>query len=189
MRALAAELRTGPMTLYNYVRDREGLETLIVDAVMAEARLPEARSGDWRADVRLIAEAGWRAVRAHPHVIPLILTRRSRHEATLDFAEALLSALAASGRSGIDLLAAFRIVMGFITGLAQAHLSAGVAGSGAMAPVDPAIAEVQALAPERYPRLIDIAGSAERIGPDGEFRAGLEIIIAGLAGSADGPPS
>ena len=36
MRALAAALGTGPMTVYNYVTDKTGLEELVVAAVVAE---------------------------------------------------------------------------------------------------------------------------------------------------------
>ena len=46
MRSLAAALGTGPMTLYNYVPDKEGLEELVVAAVVAEVRLPEP-TADW----------------------------------------------------------------------------------------------------------------------------------------------
>ena len=38
MRALAAELGTGAMTLYNYVKQREGIDLLVVEAVIGEAR-------------------------------------------------------------------------------------------------------------------------------------------------------
>ena len=39
MRSLAAALGTGPMTVYNYVPDKEGLEELVVAAVVAQVRL------------------------------------------------------------------------------------------------------------------------------------------------------
>ena len=45
MRSLAAALGTGPMTLYNYVKDREELEGLVAEAVLADVRLPR-RSND-----------------------------------------------------------------------------------------------------------------------------------------------
>src|SRR5688572_17445064 len=98
MRRLAAALRTGPMTLYNYVQNREALDALVVDAVMAQARYP-APTGDWREDVRANAVATWRAIRSHPHALPLVLARRGQHQTTLEPAEELLRALAASGRS------------------------------------------------------------------------------------------
>ncbi|MGV9612594.1 hypothetical protein [Nocardia xishanensis] len=52
-----------------------------------------------------------------------ILTRRSFDIPTLAPAGALLQALADSGRSGLDLLVAFRAVSGFVTGFAQAELA------------------------------------------------------------------
>ena len=58
MRTLAGTLGTGPMTLYNYVKDRDDLDALVVEAVLAEVR-PAAparrvagrRAGDRRGDV------------------------------------------------------------------------------------------------------------------------------------------
>src|SRR2546427_2409554 len=78
MRTLAKRLGTGPMTLYNHIAHREDLELLVVEAVLAEARWSRRPRSDWRVAVRTTTTAMWRAVRAHPRVIPLILTRRSR---------------------------------------------------------------------------------------------------------------
>jgi len=178
MRALAGALGTGPMTLYNYVRDRDALDALVVEAVLAKARWPDPTE-DWRHDVRAIVQAMWSAIGAHPHAIPLVLSRRTLHEGTLLPAETLLAALARSGRSGPALLAAFRAVLGFVTGLAQVRLERQPTDE------DPDVARVQALDPARFPRLIEIAGAAARVGPDYELRAGLDIILAGLSPAAE----
>jgi len=172
MRSLAAVLGTGPMTLYNYVADRDALDALVVEAVMAQARWPEATE-DWRQDVRAIASATWRALSAHPNAIRLILARRDVHETVLAPAEALLGALARSGRGGGDLLAAFRAVHGYVIGFAQIRL----VGAGA---ADTLPDRIQALPRERFPKLVEVAASAAELGPDGEFAAGLEIVLAGL---------
>jgi AcrR family transcriptional regulator len=174
MRTLATALGTGPMTLYNYVKDRDELDALVVEAVLAEVKSSRPRN-DWQAEVRAIVEATWRTVRRHPNVIPLLLTRRTLHETTLQWAEGLLEALARSGRSDTELLVAFRTVSGFVMGLAQAQLA------GQPASEHPDVARAQALPPARYPRLIEIAKAATRLGPDREFRAGLDIVMAGLA--------
>jgi AcrR family transcriptional regulator len=96
MRALANELGTGAMTLYNYVSQREDIDLLVVEAVIGEARWPLADYAQWQDEIRAIATALWQAVRAHPHAIPLILTRRSRSPAVFEVTEAMLRALARS---------------------------------------------------------------------------------------------
>ena len=129
--------------------------------------------------MRAIVEATWRTVRRHPNVIPLVLTRRTLHDTTLQWAEGLLEALAQSGRRDAELLVAFRTVSGFVMGLAQAQLS------GPPSADHPDVARAEALPASRYPRLIEIAKAAKGLGPDREFRAGLDIVMAGLAGPAD----
>lgn len=181
MRTLAGALGTGPMTLYNYVKDRDELDALVVEAVLAEVKPPRTRGADkaenWQADVRAIVEATWRTVRRHPHVIPLVLTRRTLHDTTLQWAEGLLEALALGGRRDTELLVAFRTVSGFVMGLAQAQLSGPTTDH-------PDVARAEALSADRYPRLVEIAKAARGLGPDREFRAGLEIVMAGLAAGA-----
>ena len=58
MRRIAAELDAGTMTLYHYVRTKDELLTLVVDAVMGEVVIPddEPIPDDWRAALTLIAE-------------------------------------------------------------------------------------------------------------------------------------
>jgi AcrR family transcriptional regulator len=179
MRSLASRLGTGPMTLYNHVTDRADLDLLVVEAVMAEVVLPPAPRGDWQTEVEAIATTLWRAVRAHPAAVPLILTRRSRSPAVLDVAEGLLSALARGGQSGSDLLIAFRAVTAFVAGFAQAELTSPLA-TAAAEPAAEVIARVQALPPDRYPRLVEISSAALDSHPETEFRTGLRRLVAGL---------
>jgi len=179
MRALADELGTGAMTLYNYVPQREAINLLVVEAVIAEAQWERRPDADWREEVRAIASALWRAVRSHPHAIPLILTRRSRAPAVFEITEALLDALARSGRSGPELLVAFRAVSALIMGLAQAEL-AGPLSLHAAESADDTIARFRALPPERFPHLIEIASAAIESTAEEEFNAGLDLLLAGL---------
>ncbi len=179
MRALAARLGTGAMTIYGHVRSRADLEVLVVDAIVGGAAWPSARRRDWRADTRAIATAMWRAVRAHPRAIPLILTRRTRSAAALAAAEALLAALARSGRSGPRLLVAFRAVSALVMGFAQVELAGPLAvqaGESSRA----AIGRVRALPADAFRHLIDVAGAARASDPETEFRRGLDLLLAGL---------
>jgi AcrR family transcriptional regulator len=182
MRALATALGTGAMTLYHHVADRADLDVLVVEAVMAEAVWPRRRAADWTTDVRRIATAAWRAVRAHPHAIPLILTRRSRSPAALASAEALLDALARGGKSGRQLLYAFRAVSAYVMGFAQAELAGPLALDTGETPAR-VIRRIRALPRDRYPRLIALAGIAVGSDAEREFKHGLDILLAGLAGA------
>ncbi|MFC9690051.1 TetR/AcrR family transcriptional regulator [Kribbella sp. NPDC056951] len=166
MRNLASALGTGPMTIYNYVDRREGLEQLVTEAVMAEAHWDTTPTDDWTDAVAAVAEGMWRAVRAHPNAVPLILTRRILDAATLTPAEALLEALARSGRSGTGLLVAFRLVSAFITGFAQAEF----------APTD----QAAALPADQFPHLVAMAHTATASNPEAEFHSALSIILKGL---------
>jgi AcrR family transcriptional regulator len=180
MRSLATELGTGAMTLYNYVPQREGLDLLVIEAVIAEVHWDRDAFADWKGEVRAIASALWRAVRAHPNAIPLILTRRSRAPAMFEVTEALLTALARSGRSGADLLVAFRAVSALVMGLAQAEL-AGPLSLQAMESAEDAIARFRALPADRFAHLIDIASAALGSTPEQEFQASLDLLLAGLS--------
>ncbi|MBI5255143.1 MAG: TetR/AcrR family transcriptional regulator C-terminal domain-containing protein [Burkholderiales bacterium] len=180
MRALAAELGTGAMTIYNYVADREALELLVVEAVVAQAQWRHAPQAHWRDEVRHIATAMWQAVRAHPHAIGFILTRRSRSPAVFEVAEALLAALARSGRSGQALLVAFRAVWALVAGAAQAELAGPLAlQAGESAPRT--IERFRALPPDRFAHLIEIAGAALGSDAENEFSQILDLLLAGLA--------
>ncbi|MQY08831.1 TetR/AcrR family transcriptional regulator [Actinomadura macrotermitis] len=55
MRRIAAEIGTGAMTLYRYVPSRDDLIALMVDHAIGQEPLPERPSGDWRADLALVA--------------------------------------------------------------------------------------------------------------------------------------
>lgn len=186
MRALASRLGTGAMTLYNYVREREELEVLVVEAVVGKVQWVPDGELAWDEELQAIAMVLWRSIRMHPNAIPLILTRRSRSPAVFGVTEALLHALARSGRSGNRLLVAFRAVSALIMGAAQAEL-AGPLTLQAGESASETIARFQALPADRFPHLIDIATAASASDAEAEFRAGLALLVEGLrSGTAPG---
>ena len=71
MRAVARELGMGTMSVYRYVTDREELEVLVVDRVLAEVdvRVPRGSAGRRLA---ALADRVRTAVGAHPAVTPLL---------------------------------------------------------------------------------------------------------------------
>ena len=65
MRRIAAELDAGTMTLYYYVRTKEDLVALMLDALMGEVVLPALPRG-WRAGLTAIARSTREVYLRHP---------------------------------------------------------------------------------------------------------------------------
>jgi AcrR family transcriptional regulator len=177
MRSLAAALGTGPMTVYNYVPDKEGLEELVVAAVVAQVRLPDP-TGDWQQDAYAIADAMWRGIRAHPAAIPLVLTRRTLSATGFAAAEELIAALARAGLPDRDRLAAFHAVLGFVVGAAQAEL-AGPFTRGRDAA--DAAARVGSVAGAWYPHIEALSRVATQMSVEEDFDRGLRMLLDGIA--------
>jgi AcrR family transcriptional regulator len=188
MRTLAAALGTGPMTLYNYVEDRGQLEELVAETVMSGVEIPDA-SQDWLVDVRAVATAIWRAVRRHPNVVPLVLTRRTVSPSSYAPAERLVEALARGGLDGVDLLAAFRAVLGLVMGSAQAELAGPLTGPDRDAEQVAVAAQIGRLAGVEHPRLAALAQTSQQSSAAADFDRALDMLLAGVhSASRSGQP-
>ena len=180
MRSLAAALGTGPMTVYNYVADKEGLEELVVAAVVAEVRVPEP-TDDWKQDAYAIADAMWQGIRGHPAAIPLVLTRRTASATGFAVANALIAALERAGLADRDRLAAFHAVLGFVVGAAQAELAGpftrgGTAGQTA--------ARIGSVAGQDHPNVEALSAVAMQMSVEEDFDRGLRMLLDGIAARA-----
>lgn len=73
MRHLAAEMGAGTMTLYHYVRTKDELLTLVVDAVMGEVVIPpdEPLPENWRAAMTVIAHRSRDSLQRHPWILDI----------------------------------------------------------------------------------------------------------------------
>ncbi|OBK18198.1 TetR/AcrR family transcriptional regulator C-terminal domain-containing protein [Mycobacterium asiaticum] len=179
MRSLATALGTGPMTLYNYVKDRRELEELVAEAVIAEMKVP-ARTDDWCADVRAIATAMWEAVRRHPNAVPLVLTRRTVSASSYAAADRLIAALNRAGLAEHDVLASFRAVLALVTGSAQAELAGPLAGAGRDREQVTVAARIGGLAGDQHPHIAALAHVSQRSTAVADFDRGLTILLAGI---------
>jgi AcrR family transcriptional regulator len=73
MRRLAADLGAGTMTLYHYVRTKDELLALVVDAVMGEVAVPDdVRLPDgWRAAITMVAVRSQATLLRHPWMLDI----------------------------------------------------------------------------------------------------------------------
>ncbi|WP_454231937.1 TetR/AcrR family transcriptional regulator [Mycolicibacterium fortuitum] len=175
MRALAAALGTGPMTMYNYVADKEALEEFVVGAVVGEITVPEA-TDDWKQDVHAIATAMWLGVRAHPAALPLVLTRRMASATGFAIADALIAALGRAGLSDAHRLSAFHAVLGLVVGSAQAALAGPLTGE-----APEAAAQIGSVAGTEYPNIEALSRVAATTSVADDFDGGLRMLIDGIA--------
>ncbi|GAB3556623.1 TetR/AcrR family transcriptional regulator [Spelaeicoccus albus] len=76
MRAVAARLgSSAPMSLYRYVRNKDGLVDLMLDAAMAEVRTPSESVVDWREGLARLARSMWEMTKQHRWYARLVHTR------------------------------------------------------------------------------------------------------------------
>ena len=76
IRRLATKLEARPMSLYSHIERKGDLIDLMVDEVMGGSVLPETLpSGDWRDDLRRIAQRTRENIRSHPWMIAAAFRR------------------------------------------------------------------------------------------------------------------
>ncbi|MET0386801.1 MAG: TetR/AcrR family transcriptional regulator C-terminal domain-containing protein [Polyangiales bacterium] len=172
MRAVAEALGVGTMSLYRYVRDRDQLEGLVVDAVLGAAIIPPPSDKPWRERIVVLAERVRHTIRAHPAVVPLLLTRRHASLASVRWGEAMLEALAAAGFAGEARAVAFRTLLSFLIGSVQVDYYGPLGG--------PGTASLAALPENEFPQLSQTARAARRLSPERAFREGLSLLLDGI---------
>jgi AcrR family transcriptional regulator len=117
MRRIAERIGSAPTSLYWYISTKDEIYELMVDAVIGEIELPGRPTGDWRADLSVIAWATRATLARHPwfahlgiHQIPGPATRR--------YGEIALRSIAGHGldeASQVNVLAAVNnYIFGFL---------------------------------------------------------------------------
>lgn len=172
IRAVAAELGMGAMSLYRYVDGRETLERLVVERVLADLDVTVPARTPWDKGIRSIAERIRRAVIAHPSVVPLFMSHRHVSAATRRTGNALLGLLTEAGFSGVRRVVAFRALLAYLIGALESQHRGPLAGPGT---------EVLAALPTaELPFLAETSKQARSVSAETEFREGLEIVLRGL---------
>jgi AcrR family transcriptional regulator len=121
MRRLARALGRDPMILYRHAANKAALLDGVAETVLAQLEV-NCADPDWAGQLRAVAR-GYRALAlAHPHVVPLLVTRPLatplglRPQGTLRPLEDVLALLTRAGFSGPDALHIYRALFGFLHG-------------------------------------------------------------------------
>jgi AcrR family transcriptional regulator len=181
-RAVAARLGMGVMSLYNYVPDKQTLVYDMAELVGGELELPEP-SGDWRADMHLVAGKQRELTHRHPWLTEAVSHLQPMGPAMLAVLEFALGALEPTGLSARDRLETFAMINGFAVNFVRAELAgqAAEAAPGQQAAQYAKLPEL--LATGRYPRFaaaIADSGPPEPFDPSGHFDRLLDKVLDGL---------
>ncbi|MEU9178737.1 TetR/AcrR family transcriptional regulator [Streptomyces sp. NPDC048550] len=194
MRKVAAELDTGPASLYVYVAQRDELLRLMLDAVIATVPLPElpaAPPGDWRARLAGLITDVVHALNTHPGIGRVSLGSIPASPAWLDLFDRILGLLLAGGVDrqraawGCDLIA---LHIGAVTyEVSVAHPPAGDGPDALQGALEARHAQVSIedrlarLDPGRHPHLAASAAELAAGPAAARLALGIEVLIGGLA--------
>ncbi len=121
MRRLAAALDRDPMILYRHAANKAALLDGVAETVLAQLKV-DSSDPDWAAQLRTVARNYRELALAHPHVVPLLVTRplatplALRPPGTLRPLEDVLTLLTRAGFTGPDALHIYRALFGFLHG-------------------------------------------------------------------------
>jgi AcrR family transcriptional regulator len=182
MRKIASALGVGTMSLYNYVPAKEQLFDLMLDAVAGEWKLPAAPSGDPRADLLEFAKQGHEAMRRHPWVPALVLTRPTLGPNSLRCTEFFLAVMADNDQPADTKMELFAMLNSSICMLAQWEVNQRQSGGGEQWQKELVTYLGQAAATGEYPHLAaTFAASASRtpdLTPDAMFARTIGRVIS-----------
>ena len=166
MRAVAAELNVKAPALYWHVRSKEDLSLLLFDHLISDLDYG-APSGDWRADMRRMAQALRARLVDTRDITRLFPDDYSSGPRAARPLEMSLGLLRQAGLPGPDALMAYGVALSFIVGWARFEATR-------RAQAKPA----EAL-PAPSPNLAwALAGGLSD--PEAGFEFGLDLLIAGL---------
>jgi AcrR family transcriptional regulator len=182
MRGLAARLGVVPGALYHHVRNKQQLQDLLLDSVLAEVDLHLDPSLAWTEQLKVLAHRLRQVLEAHPGVAGILKTRDPLGPHSLALAEAFLGPLQAAGFADREAGLAFFLLVDYTTGFAVSTTPTSVNEQRVR---DPAIRAqlhqfFRSLPPERFPTLIALGEHVWVDNRDQRFTAGLDVLIAGL---------
>ena len=185
-RAIAARLGTGVMSLYNYIPDKQALVFDMADLIAAELALP-APTGDWRADMHVVAGRQRDLALRHPWMIEAVSHLQPLGPATLGFLEFALGALEPTGLPARDRLETIALINGFVLNIARAELESRATDADPQRQAAQYATLPDLLATGRYPRFAAAmaeGGQPETWDPAAHFDRLLDRVLDGLVSAA-----
>jgi AcrR family transcriptional regulator len=183
MRRLGRELGRDPMAVYRHADTKTALLDGVVELVLEELTV-DATDPDWQSQLRTVARRFRAIAIAHPHVVPLLVTRplatplALRPHGTLRPLEATLDLLVRSGFRDVDALHVYRLFFGFLHGHVLNELQELV--DNAEETDDLLRLGLHRLPIKEFPILRSLAPVLAAYDGAAELEQGLDIVLSGL---------
>ena len=182
MRSLADRLGVVPGALYHHVRNKEQLQDLVLDGVLAEIDFDLDSSMPWAEQVKIVAHRLRQVLEAHPGVAAILKTRDPLGPHSLALAEAFLSPLQTAGFGDREAGLAFFLLLDYTIGFAVSSPRISVNEQRVR---DTAIRTqlhefFRSLPPDRFPALVALGEHVWVDNRDERFTAGLQVLVDGL---------
>jgi AcrR family transcriptional regulator len=190
MRRLAAALGRDPMILYRHAPNKAALLDDVAETVLAQLTV-DRTDPDWAGQLRTVARDYRRLALAHPHLVPLLVTRplatplALRPKGTLRPLEDVLTLLTGAGFSGSDALHIYRALFGFLHGHVLNELQELVENPEETD--DLLRLGLQRLPIGEFPLLRSLAPVLASYDGAVELERGLDILLTGLSTTLDPP--
>lgn len=187
MRKLAAQMGVGVMSLYWHVERKDDLLDLVGDAIFGEMELPERPTGDWRADLTLVAEQTRKVYLRHPWLIHALGNLPHYGPNFLSHAEFSFGSLTLAGVAPETMIAIVSAIDSFVFGSVMTWVRESAAGRAPDQPAEQVVGQFQEmLSRGHYPALQGLMGHFASWVDDNEmsgqvFRFGLEALLDGAA--------
>src|SRR5215218_9271799 len=182
MRSLAARLGVVPGALYHHVGNKQQLQDLLLDGVLAEVDFHTDASLAWTEQLKLLAHRLRQVLEDHPGVAAILKTRDPLGPHSLALAEAFLSPLQAAGFGDRDAGLAFFLLVDYTVGFAVSSPRTSVNEQRVR---DTATRSqlrefFRSLPPARFPALVALGEHVWIDNRDGLFTAGVDVLVDGL---------
>jgi AcrR family transcriptional regulator len=191
MRALAARLGVVPGALYHHVRNKQQLQDLLLDGVLAEVDVHLGPSQAWPEQLTVLAHRLREVLEQHPGVAGILKTRDPLGPHSLALAEAFLSPLQAAGFADRDAGLAFFLLVDYTIGFAVSSPPTSINEQRVRDPATRGQLHefFRSLPPERFPALVALGDHVWVDNRDERFTTGLDVLVAGLEHARSSPPT
>jgi AcrR family transcriptional regulator len=189
MRRLAARLGVVPGALYHHVHNKQQLQDLVLDGVLAEVDLDLDPALGWTEQLKLLPHRLRQVLEDHPGVAGILKTRDPLGPHSLALAEAFLGPLQTAGFGDREAGLAFFLLVDYTIGFAVSSPATSVNEQR----VRDATIRAQlhqffrSLPSDRFPALVALGEHVWVDNRDERFAAGLQVLVDGLEHARNTP--